>query len=102
MGNTAHFGRQNVVCCFFRSHQIIHGIVLLTHHPLTTHNTAMIGSTDAVYQTVGIERYSAGDRRADEDEVVVEEPLEIRLNDTPLAITMRTPGNDELLAVGFL
>jgi FdhD protein len=36
------------------------------------------------------------------DEVTVEEPLEIRLGDNPLAITMRTPGNDEELAAGFL
>jgi FdhD protein len=37
-----------------------------------------------------------------EDEVAVEEPLEIRVDDTPIAITMRTPGNDEELALGFL
>ena len=36
------------------------------------------------------------------DEVTAEEPLEIRLGDAPLAITMRTPGNDEELAAGFL
>ncbi len=37
-----------------------------------------------------------------EDEVAVEEPLEIRVDGAPLAVTMRTPGNDEELAVGFL
>jgi FdhD protein len=36
------------------------------------------------------------------DEVTVEEPLEIRLGENSLAITMRTPGNDEELAAGFL
>ena len=36
------------------------------------------------------------------DEVTVEEPLEIRLGADPLAVTMRTPGNDEELAAGFL
>ena len=36
------------------------------------------------------------------DEVAVEEPLEIRVDGRPLAITMRTPGNDEELALGFL
>jgi FdhD protein len=36
------------------------------------------------------------------DEVVVEEPLEIRVAGDPLAITMRTPGHDEDLALGFL
>src|SRR3954466_7322924 len=37
-----------------------------------------------------------------EDEVAVEEPLEIRVDGAPLAVTMRTPGHDEELAVGFL
>jgi FdhD protein len=37
-----------------------------------------------------------------EDEVAVEEPLEIRVDGTPIAITMRTPGDDEELALGFL
>ncbi|MFI7016403.1 formate dehydrogenase accessory sulfurtransferase FdhD [Streptomyces sp. NPDC050164] len=36
------------------------------------------------------------------DTLVAEEPLEIRLNGKPLAITMRTPGDDFPLAAGFL
>jgi FdhD protein len=36
------------------------------------------------------------------DEVAVEEPLEIRVDGVALAVTMRTPGNDEELALGFL
>jgi FdhD protein len=36
------------------------------------------------------------------DAVAVEEPLEIRVDGRPLAVTMRTPGNDEELALGFL
>ncbi len=36
------------------------------------------------------------------DTLVAEEPLEIRLNGSPLAITMRTPGDDFALAAGFL
>ncbi|MFJ4206805.1 formate dehydrogenase accessory sulfurtransferase FdhD, partial [Streptomyces sviceus] len=36
------------------------------------------------------------------DTLVAEEPLEIRLNGKPLAITMRTPGDDFALATGFL
>lgn len=35
------------------------------------------------------------------DEVVVEEPLTIQLNDVTVATTMRTPGHDFELAVGF-
>jgi FdhD protein len=36
------------------------------------------------------------------DEVAVEEPLEIRVDGEPLAVTMRTPGDDDELALGFL
>ena len=50
------------------------------------------------------------DSTVQEDLLVTEEPLEIRLGHGPvderqelrLAVTMRTPGNDELLALGFL
>jgi FdhD protein len=36
------------------------------------------------------------------DQVAIEEPLEIRIDGSPLAVTMRTPGHDEELALGFL
>jgi FdhD protein len=36
------------------------------------------------------------------DQVAIEEPLEIRVDGEPLAVTMRTPGHDEELALGFL
>jgi FdhD protein len=36
------------------------------------------------------------------DVVAIEEPLEIRVDGSPLAVTMRTPGHDEELALGFL
>ena len=36
------------------------------------------------------------------DTLVVEEPLEIRVNGSPLTVTMRTPGSDVELAQGFL
>jgi FdhD protein len=35
------------------------------------------------------------------DTVAVEEPLEIRIGGRPVAVTMRTPGHDEELALGF-
>jgi FdhD protein len=37
----------------------------------------------------------------DSDVVAVEEPLEIRIGGEPVAVTMRTPGHDEELALGF-
>jgi FdhD protein len=36
------------------------------------------------------------------DDVAIESPLEIRVDGAPLAVTMRTPGHDEELALGFL
>ncbi len=36
------------------------------------------------------------------DMVAAEEPLEIRLGDRPLAVVMRTPGDDDDLVTGFL
>jgi FdhD protein len=39
--------------------------------------------------------------RRERDRVAVEEPLEIRIGGRPVAVTMRTPGHDEELALGF-
>jgi FdhD protein len=41
-------------------------------------------------------------RDGERDTVAVEEPLEVRVDGAPLAVTMRTPGHDEELALGFL
>jgi len=38
---------------------------------------------------------------SERDAVAVEEPLEIRIDGEPIAVTMRTPGHDEELALGF-
>ena len=49
--------------------------------------------------TADILRLPAG--RTEADRVAVEEPLEIRIGGRPIAVTMRTPGHDEELALGF-
>lgn len=43
-----------------------------------------------------------GQVRRFQDYLVGEEPLEIRVGDRPLSVTMRTPGHDLELAAGFL
>jgi len=48
---------------------------------------------------VEVVRLPAG--RRERDRVAVEEPLEIRIGGVPVAVTMRTPGHDEELAIGF-
>jgi FdhD protein len=47
---------------------------------------------------VGVLRIPDGEAT---DAVAVEEPLEIRIGGRPVAVTMRTPGHDEELALGF-
>ena len=48
---------------------------------------------------VDVVRLPQGGR--ERDRVAVEEPLEIRIGGEPVAVTMRTPGHDEELALGF-
>jgi FdhD protein len=49
-----------------------------------------------------IVRVTASGRDAAEDALVVEEPLEIRIGEKPVSVTLRTPGDDFDLAAGFL
>jgi FdhD protein len=49
-----------------------------------------------------IERVRGREFERVEDELAIEEPLEIRVDGKALAVTMRTPGEDEELAAGFL
>ena len=53
------------------------------------------------YSAAGVDvlRLPAG--ATERDQVAVEEPLEIRINGQPVAVTMRTPGHDDELALGF-
>ena len=49
-----------------------------------------------------IERVAGGARARERDEIAIEEPFEIRVDGAPVAVTMRTPGEDDELAAGFL
>ncbi|HZO89988.1 MAG TPA: formate dehydrogenase accessory sulfurtransferase FdhD [Chthonomonadaceae bacterium] len=51
---------------------------------------------------VPITRWEGDTARESVDSVVVEEPLEIRINGESLTVTMRTPGDDFALAAGLL
>ncbi len=51
---------------------------------------------------VGVDFVQGASKTRREDAVAVEEPLEIRISGETLAITMRTPGADRELVLGFL
>ena len=53
------------------------------------------------YSTRGVDALRLPSRETERDLVAVEEPLEIRIGGEPVAVTMRTPGHDEELALGF-
>ncbi len=53
------------------------------------------------YSTRAVETVRLPDGVTDVDLVAVEEPLEIRIGGEPISVTMRTPGHDEELALGF-
>ena len=47
-------------------------------------------------------RFREAAKAPEDDRVTVEEPLEIRVDETPIAVVMRTPRHDFELAAGFL
>lgn len=55
-----------------------------------------------MHQEVRITRWEGALSTKNKDTVVVEEPLEIRINGESLSMTMRTPGDDFALTAGFL
>ena len=56
----------------------------------------------ATAKNFSITRYDSGESSQEDDQVACEEPLEIRVEGTSVAIVMRTPGHDEELTAGFL
>jgi formate dehydrogenase assembly factor FdhD len=53
------------------------------------------------YSAAAVEVVRLPGGASESDAVAVEETLEIRINGAPVAVTMRTPGHDEELALGF-
>jgi FdhD protein len=53
------------------------------------------------YASARVEVLRLPEGASEPDQVAVEEPLEIRIGGRPVAVTMRTPGHDEELALGF-
>ncbi len=53
------------------------------------------------YSTAAVRVLRLPDGGERDDRVAVEEPLEFRIDGRPVAVTMRTPGHDEELALGF-
>lgn len=49
-----------------------------------------------------VTEWEDGEIRSVQDSLAAEEPLEIRIGETPITVTMRTPGHDAELAAGFL
>jgi FdhD protein len=54
------------------------------------------------YSASSVEVVRLPEGETEPDEIAVEEPLEIRVDGRPIAVSMRTPGHDEELSVGFL
>jgi FdhD protein len=54
------------------------------------------------FELTQVTEWEDGVARSVQDSLAAEEPLEIRIGDTPLTVTMRTPGHDLELAAGFL
>ena len=62
----------------------------------------MSGEVDDFTPSMKILRWDGESVCETRDELAEEEPLEIRVNDRAVSVTMRTPGNDFELAAGFL
>src|SRR5262245_11227381 len=76
--------------------------------PRCERRSGYAGAVDADRDTIDsvvevpVVRFAAQTARADRDAVAREEPLEIQVGGSPLAVVMRTPGHDADLVLGFL
>jgi FdhD protein len=100
--------------CRDRPHLTAHTAEIVEEaRPLLRQRREELGEPEDVYGSIivnALPPYSAARTEvvrlpggsAAPDEIAVEEPLEIRVGGLPVAVTMRTPGHDEELALGFL
>lgn len=58
-------------------------------------------NSQSLHRVRALRRNGAGER-AVEESLAIEAPLQVRINDAPFTITMRTPGDDDLLVRGLL
>ncbi len=79
--------------------------------PIRQHPAGEMGAEEApegspppspAFRRVDIERVGRAARHIVRDRAACEEPLEVRLDDEPFAVIMRTPGTDRELVAGFL
>jgi FdhD protein len=73
----------------------------------TTASADILGAKTATtpersVQFTQVTEWNDGNVLPHDDALAAEEPLEIRIGNSPLTVTMRTPGHDEELATGFL
>jgi FdhD protein len=69
---------------------------------ISPHGRAALARTPQSVSLTQVVEWDEGKRRRKEDYLAAEEPLEIRVGEHPLSVTMRTPGHDVELTAGFL
>jgi FdhD protein len=94
VGTTLDQGQHGQVVLVGRSHRVL---LRNLHAPSIAHMGRVTGRRPVLRLDL-----ASGSATRRPDTLAAEEPLEIRVNGEPLAVTMRTPGDDVDLAHGFL